>query len=176
MCSIIRIFSAGSALGMNIEEPSGVPAEEAPVAERLDVRTAGEVWSTRFTAADAAVCAALLSPATLADADTVALLLDKLGDTESASSGASRQRSGDRGAAAGGRGHQRTHCRRAVPSGKNSARATAQRWKRSSRKLRRCRRRTGRASPVRTGFMPRESGWTARRRAGRLELSLWLPW
>lgn len=72
------------ALGMNIEEPSYDPAEEAPAAERLDVRTAGEVWSTRFTAADAAVCAALPSPATLADADTVALLLDKLGDTESA--------------------------------------------------------------------------------------------
>ena len=72
------------ALGMNIEEPSYDPAEEAPAAERLDVRTAGEVWSTRFTAADAAVCAALPSPATLADADTVALLLDKLGDTDSA--------------------------------------------------------------------------------------------
>lgn len=72
------------ALGMNIEEPFYDPAEEAPAAERLDVRTAGEVWSTRFTAADAAVCAALPSPATLADADTVALLLDKLGDTDSA--------------------------------------------------------------------------------------------
>lgn len=72
------------ALGMDIEEPSYDPAEEAPAAERLDVRTAGEVWSTRFTAADAAVCAALPSPATLADADTVALLLDKLGDTDSA--------------------------------------------------------------------------------------------
>ena len=72
------------ALGMDIEELFYDPAEEAPAAERLDVRTAGEVWSTRFTAADAAVCAALPSPATLADADTVALLLDKLGDTDSA--------------------------------------------------------------------------------------------
>ena len=72
------------ALGMNIEEPSYDPAEEAPAAEKLDVRTAGTAWSTRFTAADAAVCAALPSPATLADADTVALLLDKLGDTDSA--------------------------------------------------------------------------------------------
>lgn len=72
------------ALGMDIEEPFYDPAEEVPAAEKLDVRTAGTAWSTRFTAADAAVCAALPSPATLADADTVALLLDKLGDTESA--------------------------------------------------------------------------------------------
>lgn len=72
------------ALGMDIEEPFYDPAEEVPAAEKLDVRTAGTAWSTRFTAADAAVCAALPSPATLADADTVALLLDKLGDTDSA--------------------------------------------------------------------------------------------
>lgn len=72
------------ALGMDVEELFYDPAEEAPAAEKLDVRTAGEVWSTRFTAADAAVCAALPSPATLSDADTVALLLDKLGDTDSA--------------------------------------------------------------------------------------------
>ena len=72
------------ALGMDIEEPFYDPAEEAPAAEKLDVRTVGTAWSTRFTAADAAVCAALPSPATLADADTVALLLDKLGDTDSA--------------------------------------------------------------------------------------------
>ena len=72
------------ALGMDIEEPFYDPAEEVPAAETLDVRTAGTAWSTRFTAADAAVCAALPSPATLADADTVALLLDKLGDTDSA--------------------------------------------------------------------------------------------
>lgn len=71
------------ALGMDIEEPFYDPAEEVPAAEKLDVRTAGTAWSTRFTAADAAVCAALPSPATLADADTVALLLDKLGDTDS---------------------------------------------------------------------------------------------
>ena len=71
------------ALGMDIEEPFYDPAEEVPAAEKLDVRTAGTAWSTRFTA-DAAVCAALPSPATLADADTVALLLDKLGDTDSA--------------------------------------------------------------------------------------------
>lgn len=71
-------------LGMDIEEPFYDPAEEVPAAEKLDVRTAGTAWSTRFTAADAAVCAALPSPATLADADTVALLLDKLGDTDSA--------------------------------------------------------------------------------------------
>lgn len=70
--------------GMDIEEPFYDPAEEVPAAEKLDVRTAGTAWSTRFTAADAAVCAALPSPATLADADTVALLLDKLGDTDSA--------------------------------------------------------------------------------------------
>ena len=72
------------ALGMDIEEPFYDPAEEVPAAEKLDVRTAGTAWTTRFTAADAAVCAALPSPATLADADTVALLLDKLGDTDSA--------------------------------------------------------------------------------------------
>lgn len=72
------------ALGMDIEEPFYDPAEEVPAAEKLDVRTAGTAWSTRFTAADAAVCAALPSPATLADADTVVLLLDKLGDTDSA--------------------------------------------------------------------------------------------
>lgn len=72
------------ALGMDIEELFYDPAEEVPAAEKLDVRTAGTAWSTRFTAADAAVCAALPSPATLADADTVALLLDKLGDTDSA--------------------------------------------------------------------------------------------
>ena len=72
------------ALGMDIEEPFYDPAEEVPAAEKLDVRTAGTAWSTPFTAADAAVCAALPSPATLADADTVALLLDKLGDTDSA--------------------------------------------------------------------------------------------
>ena len=72
------------ALGMDIEEPFYDPAEEVPAAEKLDVRTVGTAWSTRFTAADAAVCAALPSPATLADADTVALLLDKLGDTDSA--------------------------------------------------------------------------------------------
>lgn len=72
------------ALGMDIEEPFYDPAEEVPAAEKLDVRTAGTAWSTRFTAADAAVYAALPSPATLADADTVALLLDKLGDTDSA--------------------------------------------------------------------------------------------
>lgn len=72
------------ALGIDIEEPFYDPAEEVPAAEKLDVRTAGTAWSTRFTAADAAVCAALPSPATLADADTVALLLDKLGDTDSA--------------------------------------------------------------------------------------------
>lgn len=72
------------ALGMDIEEPFYDPAEEVPAAEKLDVRTAGTAWSTCFTAADAAVCAALPSPATLADADTVALLLDKLGDTDSA--------------------------------------------------------------------------------------------
>lgn len=72
------------ALGMDIEEPFYDPAEEVPAAEKLDVRTAGTAWSTRFTAADAAVCAALPSPATLADADTVALLLDMLGDTDSA--------------------------------------------------------------------------------------------
>lgn len=72
------------ALGMDVEEPFYDPAEEVPAAEKLDVRTAGTAWSTRFTAADAAVCAALPSPATLADADTVALLLDKLGDTDSA--------------------------------------------------------------------------------------------
>lgn len=71
-------------LGMDIEEPFYDPAEEVPAAEKLDVRTVGTAWSTRFTAADAAVCAALPSPATLADADTVALLLDKLGDTDSA--------------------------------------------------------------------------------------------
>ena len=71
-------------LGMDIEEPFYDPAEEVPAAEKLDVRTAGTAWSTCFTAADAAVCAALPSPATLADADTVALLLDKLGDTDSA--------------------------------------------------------------------------------------------
>ncbi len=72
------------ALGMDIEGPFYDPAEEVPAAEKLDVRTAGTAWSTPFTAADAAVCAALPSPATLADADTVALLLDKLGDTDSA--------------------------------------------------------------------------------------------
>ena len=72
------------ALGIDVEESIYDPAEEAPAAERLDVRTAGTAWTTRFTAADAAVCAALPSPATLADADTVALLLDKLGDTDSA--------------------------------------------------------------------------------------------
>ena len=72
------------ALGMDIEEPFYDPAEEVPAAEKLDVRTVGTAWSARFTAADAAVCAALPSPATLADADTVALLLDKLGDTDSA--------------------------------------------------------------------------------------------
>ena len=72
------------ALGMDVEELFYDPAEEVPAAEKLDVRTAGTAWSTRFTAADAAVCAALPSPATLADADTVALLLDKLGDTDSA--------------------------------------------------------------------------------------------
>ena len=72
------------ALGMDIEEPFYDPAEEVPAAEKLDVRTAGTAWSTCFTTADAAVCAALPSPATLADADTVALLLDKLGDTDSA--------------------------------------------------------------------------------------------
>lgn len=72
------------ALGMDTEEPFYDPAEEVPAAEKLDVRTVGTAWSARFTAADAAVCAALPSPATLADADTVALLLDKLGDTDSA--------------------------------------------------------------------------------------------
>lgn len=72
------------ALGMDIEETFYDPAEEVPAAEKLDVRTVGTAWSTCFTAADAAVCAALPSPATLADADTVALLLDKLGDTDSA--------------------------------------------------------------------------------------------
>lgn len=71
------------ALGIDAEESLYDPAEEAPAAERLDVRTAGAVWTTRFTAADAAVCAALPDPATLSDANTVALLLEKLGDTES---------------------------------------------------------------------------------------------
>ena len=63
------------ALGIDAEESLYDPAEEAPAAERLDVRTAGAVWTTRFTAADAAVCAALPDPATLSDANTVALLL-----------------------------------------------------------------------------------------------------
>lgn len=71
------------ALGIDAEESLYDPAEEAPAAERLDVRTAGAAWTTRFTAADAAVCAALPDPATLSDANTVALLLEKLGDTES---------------------------------------------------------------------------------------------
>lgn len=72
------------ALGIDAEESLYDPAEEAPAAERLDVWVAGAAWTTRFTAADAAVCAALPDPATLSDANTVALLLEKLGDTESA--------------------------------------------------------------------------------------------
>ncbi len=124
------------ALGMDIEEPFYDPAEEVPAAEKLDVRTAGTAWSTRFTAADAAVCAALPSPATLADADTVALLLDKLGDTDSAWRTALLEKETEIAAQlAGGRGHQRPHRRRAVPRQKSSARATAQRSKRSSRDI-----------------------------------------
>lgn len=70
-------------LGMMPTETFRDPTVVSPAAERQDVRTAGDVWSLRFTAADAAECAALERGVTLANASTVALLLDRLGDTES---------------------------------------------------------------------------------------------
>ena len=145
------------ALGMDIEEPFYDPAEEVPAAENSTSGQRARRGATRFTAADAAVCAAAPSPATLADAaDTVACrsissaIRTALGVPPFWRRRRRSQRSGRRSrpsTPASPESCSPAEARRGRPRGAGRGHHGTSR---------RRRRRTGRTSPVQAGSMPRE--------------------